>query len=97
MSFLGPRGYDSERWTIKSRSGSRAICSTLRFIPHEPRKKTLIPYIYIASIKDRFLNLPRKFTNSDFPVNVIYLSSQIGVMSDQLRVSLYTVMAQNVM
>ena len=30
----------------------RFVCSALRFIPHEPRKKTLIPYIYNASIKD---------------------------------------------
>ena len=25
------------------------VCSALRFIPHEPRKKTLIPYIYNVS------------------------------------------------
>ena len=32
----------------------RFVCSALRFIPHEPRKKTLIPYIYNASNKDPF-------------------------------------------
>ena len=30
------------------------VCSALRFIPHEPRKKTLIPYIYNVSKKDSF-------------------------------------------
>ena len=30
----------------------RFVCSALRFIPHEPRKKTLIPYIDNISIKD---------------------------------------------
>ena len=30
------------------------VCSTLRFIPYEPRKKTLIPYVYNASNKDPF-------------------------------------------
>ena len=28
------------------------VCSALGFIPHEPRKKTLIPYIYNVSNKD---------------------------------------------
>ena len=28
----------------------RVVCTALRFIPHEPRKKTLIPYIYNAFI-----------------------------------------------
>ena len=32
----------------------RFVCSALRFIPHEPSKKTLIPYIYNASNKDPF-------------------------------------------
>ena len=32
----------------------RFVCSALRFIPHEPRKKTLIPYIYNATNKDPF-------------------------------------------
>ena len=32
----------------------RFVCSALRFISHEPRKKTLIPYIYNASNKDPF-------------------------------------------
>ena len=32
----------------------RFVCSALRFISHEPRKKTLIPYIYNASDKDLF-------------------------------------------
>ena len=32
----------------------RFVCSALRFISHEPRKKTLIPYIYNASNKDSF-------------------------------------------
>ena len=30
------------------------ICAALRFIPNEPRKKTLIPYIYSASNNDSF-------------------------------------------
>ena len=30
----------------------RFVCSALEFIPHEPSKKTLIPYIYTASNKD---------------------------------------------
>ena len=30
------------------------VCSALRFIPHEPQKKTLIPYIYNVSNKDSF-------------------------------------------
>ena len=30
----------------------RFVYSALRFISHEPRKKTLIPYIYNASNKD---------------------------------------------
>ena len=30
------------------------VCSVLRFIPNEPRKKTLIPYIYNASNNDPF-------------------------------------------
>ena len=33
---------------------------TLRFIPHEPRKKTLIPYIYNASNQGPFLNFSEK-------------------------------------
>ena len=32
----------------------RFVCSALRFIPNEPRKKTLIPYIYNAFNKDPF-------------------------------------------
>ena len=32
----------------------RFVCSALQFIPHEPRKRTLIPYIYNASNKDLF-------------------------------------------
>ena len=32
----------------------RFVCSALRFISREPRKKTLIPYIYNASNKDPF-------------------------------------------
>ena len=33
----------------------RFVCSALRFISHEPRKKkTLIPYIYNASNKNPF-------------------------------------------
>ena len=32
----------------------RFVCSELQFIPYEPRKKTLIPYIYNVSIKDPF-------------------------------------------
>ena len=45
----------------------RFVCSALRFISHEPRKKTLIPYIYNASNKDPFLNSPSKVRNSNFP------------------------------
>ena len=30
----------------------RFVCSALQFIPHEPRKKTPIPYIYNVSNKD---------------------------------------------
>ena len=40
-------GNESEHGTNKSREP--------RFIPHEPKKKTLIPYIYNVSIKDPFL------------------------------------------
>ena len=48
----------------------RFVCSALRCILHEPRKKTLIPYIYNVSIKIPFLNSPRKVTNSTlFDVN----------------------------
>ena len=43
------------------------VCSALRFIPHEPRKKTLIPYIYNVSNKDSFYNSPRKVINSKSP------------------------------
>ena len=32
----------------------RLVCSALRCISHEPRKKTLNPYIYNASVKDPF-------------------------------------------
>ena len=32
----------------------RFVCSALRFIPREPRKKTLVPYIYNAANKDPF-------------------------------------------
>ena len=32
----------------------RLVCPELRFISHEQRKKTLIPYIYTASNKDPF-------------------------------------------
>ena len=45
----------------------RFVCSALRFIPHEPRKKALISYIYNASNKDPFNNSPRKVINSKFP------------------------------
>ena len=38
----------------------RFVCSAQRFIPHEPRKKTLIPYIYNASNKDPFLKFSEK-------------------------------------
>ena len=38
----------------------RFVCSALRFISHEPRKKTLIPYIYNASNKDPFSILRAK-------------------------------------
>ena len=42
-------------WTEKKRSQfTRVVCSALRFISHEARKKTLIPYIYHASNKDPF-------------------------------------------
>ena len=34
--------------------GQQFVCSGLQFIPYEPRKKTLIPYIYNASNKDPF-------------------------------------------
>ena len=33
---------------------NRVNREALRFIPHEPRKKTLIPYIYNASNEDPF-------------------------------------------
>ena len=38
----------------------RFVCSALRFIPHEPRKKTLIPYIYNASNEGPFLKFSEK-------------------------------------
>ena len=39
----------------------RFVCSALRFIPHEPRKKkTLIPYIYNASNQGPFLKFSEK-------------------------------------
>ena len=34
----------------------RFVCSALRLISHEPRKKTLIPYIYNAFNKGPFKN-----------------------------------------
>ena len=46
----------------------RFVCSALRFIPHEPRKKkTLIPYIYNVSNKDPSQKSPIKVINSKFP------------------------------
>ena len=45
----------------------RFVCSTIRFIPHEPRKKTLIPYIYNASNKDPFLKFSEKSDKFKIP------------------------------
>ena len=45
----------------------RFVCSALRFIPHEPRKKTLIPYIYNVSNKDPSKHSPINGINSTFP------------------------------
>ena len=44
----------------------RFVCSALRFIPHEPRKKTLISYIYNASNKDPFL----KFSVKSYKIKI---------------------------
>ena len=38
----------------------RCVCSALRFIPREPRKKTLIPHIYNASNQGPFLKFSEK-------------------------------------
>ena len=38
----------------------RFVCSALRFIPHEHRKKTLIPYIYNASNQGPFQKFSEK-------------------------------------
>ena len=45
----------------------RYVCSALQFIPHEPRKKTLIPYIYNVSNMDPSLNSLINVINSKFP------------------------------
>ena len=49
---------------IKNLAPSLLICflraCALRFIPHEPRKKTLIPYIYNASNQGPFLKFSEK-------------------------------------
>ena len=46
----------------------RFVCSALRFIPHEPRKKkTLIPYIYNASNEGPFLKFSEKNYKSKIP------------------------------
>ena len=44
----------------------RFVCSALRFIPHEPRKKTLIPYIYNASNEGPF----RKFSEKNYKLKI---------------------------
>ena len=44
----------------------RFVWSALRFIPNEPREKTLIPYIYNASNNDSFSNSQPKVINSKF-------------------------------
>ena len=44
----------------------RFVCSALRFIPHEPRKKKLIPYIYNASNEGPFL----KFSEKDYKFKI---------------------------
>ena len=36
------------------------VCFALRFIPHEPRKKTHIPYIYNTSNQESFLKFSEK-------------------------------------
>ena len=45
----------------------RFVCSALRFIPHEPRKKTIIPYIYNVFNKDPSFNSPINVINLKFP------------------------------
>ena len=58
--FSGFMGNESELGTNKLVNRKavtvlmRFVCSALRFVPHEPRKKALIPYIYDASNKDPY-------------------------------------------
>ena len=47
----------------------RFVCSALRFIPHEHRKKTLIPYIYNASNEGPFLKFSEK--NYKFKISTV--------------------------
>ena len=54
--FLGSWGMNRSAGQTNrvNREVGRFVCSALRFIPYEPEKKTLIPYIYNAANKDSF-------------------------------------------
>ena len=62
--FLGSWGMNrNAEQTNRPRTTSRFtlfVCPALQFIPHEPRKKTLIPYIYNASNQGLFITLNNK-------------------------------------
>ena len=70
-----------KKWIECSRSGSQTICSAIRFIPHEHRKKIiLIPYIYNASNKDPFKISPRKVIHYSPVTDTHVISRQMHKM-----------------
>ena len=81
-------------WTTKRFSDNLFVPRSDSF-PLNPEKKTLIPYIYNASMKDSFLNSQRKVMKFKFPLvigtyNLIW-SKSLRMWFAQLRNYLFTV------
>ena len=58
--FLGSLGMNRSAGQTNPVNLGRSVCSALRFIPHEPRKKTLIPLYLQCFQQGPFLNFSEK-------------------------------------